>query len=178
MVRAGGALSALFETERLRARRFVPADAPAAHAFYGDPEVMRFFSTGADPDLATTRERMALRIAEYAAHPGYGFFALERRAEGDLVGHVALLPVEWKGPDVEIGWLLARGVWGAGYATEAARAMLEYGFARLGLERIVALIRPANRASHAVAQRLGMRATGPRTAWGGEMLGYEIARAR
>jgi RimJ/RimL family protein N-acetyltransferase len=57
---------------------------------------------------------------------------------------------------VEIGWSLAREVWGNGYATEAARAWLQVAFAQLGLDRVIATVLPDNVASHSVAQRLGM----------------------
>jgi RimJ/RimL family protein N-acetyltransferase len=78
-----------------------------------------------------------------------------------VIGSAALKPLEDTGPEIEVGYHLGRAHWGRGYATEAARGLLQHGFERLGLARIVAVVDPENTRSLAVVARLGMRAEGP-----------------
>ena len=103
---------------------------------------------------------MIARIEEGFEGRGYGLWAVQVRATGALAGFTGLQDVPFEAhftPAVEVGWRLARPAWGKGYATEAAKAALTFGFADLRLPEIVAMIVPANRRSRAVAERLGMR---------------------
>ncbi len=87
---------------------------------------------------------------------GYGIWAVEERASGAFVGRIGLFnPEGW--PGLEVGWLLARDVWGKGFATEGGRASLEFAWNTLGAERVISMIRPENAASIRVAERLGER---------------------
>jgi RimJ/RimL family protein N-acetyltransferase len=116
-----------------------------------DPEVMRFM--GGPLDEMDTWRQMAVFAGHWELR-GYGLWAVER--EGELIGRVGLLqPHGW--PGLEVGWLLARDAWGHGYATEAARAAVEYAWSELGAHELISLITPDNAASQRVAQRLGMR---------------------
>lgn len=147
-------------TPRLRLRRFEPRDQAPFAALNADPEVMRHF-----PALLDRAESDAIieRIERAWKRNGVGFAVAERRDDGAFVGMVGLNRLDL--PDIgppqdgalEVGWRLARSHWGQGYATEAARAWIDHGFAAFPDERIVAIIVPANRASQAVAGRLGMR---------------------
>ncbi|WP_433219461.1 GNAT family N-acetyltransferase [Dactylosporangium sp. CS-047395] len=89
---------------------------------------------------------------------GFGFWAVEVAASGEFIGFTGLDAVDDGLPftGVEAGWRLARGAWGHGYATEAARAVLEFGFGELGLPEILAITARANVRSQAVMRRLGM----------------------
>jgi ribosomal-protein-alanine N-acetyltransferase len=82
------------------------------------------------------------------------------------------------GPEVEVGYRLARDARGRGYATEAARASLTYGFEQIGLERIVAVAAPANAASRRVMEKAGMTMEGPGRHYGQETVLYSITRRR
>jgi ribosomal-protein-alanine N-acetyltransferase len=96
--------------------------------------------------------------AGFEAH-GYGLWALELRATGEFVGFTGLAVPSFDAhftPAVEIGWRLARAAWGEGYATEAARAALAFGFEQVGLAEIVAFTTVANARSRAVMERIGM----------------------
>ena len=87
---------------------------------------------------------------------------VERRADGAFLGIAGLAHVRYDAPVrgmVEIGWRLARAHWGKGYASEAARGWLGYGFNTMGFSRIVAFTVPANLPSQAVMRRIGMRRT-------------------
>jgi RimJ/RimL family protein N-acetyltransferase len=120
---------------------------------YGDPEVMRFLEDGRPLDRAAAFRSMAVHLGHWQLR-GYGQWALEDRATGELVGRAGLWqPEGW--PGLEVGWLLARASWGRGFATEAARAAIDYAFHELRAGRVISLIRPENRASIRVAERLG-----------------------
>lgn len=96
--------------------------------------------------------------ASFEAH-GYGLWALEVRATGEFIGFTGLAEPSFDAhftPAVEIGWRLARSAWGEGYATEAARAALVFGFEEVGLSEIVSFTTVANARSRAVMGRIGM----------------------
>jgi RimJ/RimL family protein N-acetyltransferase len=140
-------------TDRLTLRGWRDDDLDAYAAITADPEVMRFM--GGPLDRADTWRQMAF-IAGHWALRGYGLWVVER--DGELIGRIGLLnPEGW--PGLEVGWLLSRGAWGHGYATEAARAAMEHAWRELGAQELISLIAPDNTASRRVAQRLGMRAT-------------------
>jgi RimJ/RimL family protein N-acetyltransferase len=85
---------------------------------------------------------------------GYGTWVVEERATGSMVGRVGLhRPAGW--PGLEVGWALARSVWGRGYATEGGRAALDFAWRELDATRVISLIYPENTRSIAVAERLG-----------------------
>lgn len=140
----------VLETERLRLRRLVPEDLEALGRILDDPDVMRYFGTKAR-QLEVTRECMAHYDVQ-----GFGMLAAEYKATGACIGRVGFIRQHVEGADeVEIGWLVAREQWGKGLATEAARALIDYGFTWLGLPRLISLIDPENAASLAVARKLG-----------------------
>jgi RimJ/RimL family protein N-acetyltransferase len=150
----------VFETERLVVRRWSMADAAAAFAIYGDPDVMHFLGDGTPvPDVAAEQARLEQRIDAYEEHPGLGGWAMQRRDDGAVVGSVLLKPLPGD-ERVEVGWHLARATWGSGYATEAARGALDHGFTALGLDEIFAVVDGRNSRSLAVVRRLGMTPLG------------------
>ncbi len=157
----------VIETERLRARPWsLETDVDAVIRMYSEPEVVRFIGTELIETSEAARHFVQFRIDRTLELGGtYGSWALIERASGELVGNILLKPLPGKKrvptEHIEIGWHLARPTWGQGYATEAAHAMVERGFGELGLERIVAVTEPANLASVAVMQRLGMTHLGP-----------------
>jgi RimJ/RimL family protein N-acetyltransferase len=147
----------VLETPRLRLRGWRAADLPPFAALNADPVAMEHLP---GPLSHAESDAMAGRIAEHFARRGFGFWAVEAPGVADFLGFVGLAVPRLAmpfGPCVEIGWRLAAAHWGKGYATEAARAALEFGFRRLGLDEIVAYTVPANARSRAVMERLGMR---------------------
>ncbi|MDP9397653.1 MAG: GNAT family N-acetyltransferase [Actinomycetota bacterium] len=143
-------------TERLLLRGWTEADRAPFAELNADPVVMAHF-----PVTLTRAESDALvdRItADFATH-GFGLWALEVLRTGAFVGFVGLAVPRFDAPfmpAVEVGWRLAAGAWDSGYATEAARAALAYGFGPVGLEEIVSMTSTTNVASQRVMQRLGM----------------------
>lgn len=140
---------------RLVLRHWRGSDLEPWVAMNADPRVREFF-----PGLAT-REQSAATMARCLAgldQRGWGWWAVEVAATGEFIGMTGLSPVEANMPfgGVEVGWRLRRDAWGNGYATEAARACLAYGFDTLGLPEIVALTAVGNLRSQAVMRRIGM----------------------
>jgi len=161
------------ETERLVVRPYREADATALHEVFGSPEVMKWTPSPPSKNVAETVERLARTMAFTARQPpGLGLWALELKESAEFLGQVGLFPVEGKGPEVEVAYELAPRVWGHGYATEAARALIEYGFDELQLRRIVALILPANARSRNVASKCAMTLEGPGRFYGLELVVY------
>ena len=139
-------------TERLTLRAFEDSDLDAWAAIVSDPEGQRYVGG------VLSRADAWLRMAAYHGHwvlRGYGQWAVVENESGRLVGRAGLwFPEGW--PEREVGWTLARDVWGQGYATEAGRAAIEWGREALGMTRIASVINPENARSIAVAERLGM----------------------
>jgi [ribosomal protein S5]-alanine N-acetyltransferase len=162
-------------TERLHLRPFTAADQDAIHAVYADPEVMRYVGHGAHRTMAETAN--ALRIyGEVLVRRGYSFLAVTERDGGMLVGDGGLHPLGGQGPDIELGYTLARSAWGRGYATELGGALIEYAFTELKAPRVVAQVEPANRGSRHVLEKLGLTEREVRMAYGRPHLLYAVER--
>ncbi len=148
-------------TERLTLRRWREADRPVFHRLNADPVVMRFF------DKRLSREEADATMDRWNAdldREQMSFLAAERRSDGAVVGTIGLSQVTEGiyafAPTVQIGWRLLPDAEGRGYASEAARACLAYGFDFLNLPEIVAQCVVENRPSEAVMRRLGMTLRG------------------
>ena len=142
-------------TTRLTLRHFTALDAEAMNNVFGDPEVMRFGDGVRSIEWIQTW--LAACVERYQAW-GFGPYAVVERQHRDVIGYCGLfLFSEIDGiSEVEIGYRLARAVWGQGYATEAAHAVRDHAFDTLGLKRLIALIDPSNLASLHVAEKIGM----------------------
>jgi RimJ/RimL family protein N-acetyltransferase len=142
-------------TERLLLREWYDTDRDAFAALNADPTVMEHF-----PALMSRDESDALIdriVVRWSA--GYGLWAVEHVEDAAFLGFVGLTSPTWEAaftPAVEIGWRLSRSEWGHGYATEAARAAIKFGFETVGLDEILSWTVPANLRSRAVMERLGM----------------------
>jgi RimJ/RimL family protein N-acetyltransferase len=147
-------------TERLLLRPWRPEDRAPFAELNASAEVMEQFpSTMTKEDSDALADRFQSGIDER----GWGAWAVERKEDGAFIGFVGLVPVTFDAPftpAVEIGWRLDRPYWGHGYATEGARAALDYGFRRLGLDRIVSFTALTNHRSEAVMVRIGMERVG------------------
>lgn len=147
----------ILETERLIVRELHEDDAEAVLAFNGDPEVMRTTGEPLWIDLAEARRRLR-EYPDYREH-GYGRFGLVLRAEQRLVGFNGLKFLPELG-ETDLGYRLCRDVWGRGLATESSLAIVRHGFEVIGLERIIGLVLPHNRASIRVLEKVGMHKEG------------------
>jgi RimJ/RimL family protein N-acetyltransferase len=143
-------------TARLLLRPWKEADREPFAALNADPVVMEHF-----PSTLTREESDAFvdRITAGLDRRGWGLWAVEIDGPATFAGFVGLNPVTFDAPfapAVEIGWRLARAHWNQGLATEAARAVVDHGFATLGLDEIVSFTATTNVASQRVMQKLGM----------------------
>lgn len=147
-------------TERLILRDITPDDLDAVHAYASDPEVVRFMVWGPNT-LAETDEFLKEQLLALATTPRQVHGKLVVHADSGLViGGVELRIRSTTHRRGEFGYVYRRDHWGQGYATEAARAILEFGFGELGLERITATCDPENLASAAVLRKAGLREEG------------------
>jgi RimJ/RimL family protein N-acetyltransferase len=141
-------------TDRLLLRRWRDADREPFAALNADPQVMEHMLG------LMSRERSDDFVDRIEAHwdeHGWGLWAVEVPGTAPFVGYVGLWPADYVTPGmVEVGWRLAREHWGHGYATEAAREALRFGFEEVGLEEIVSFTVPQNVRSWRVMERIGL----------------------
>jgi ribosomal-protein-alanine N-acetyltransferase len=148
--------AAQLSTPRLRLRRWRAGDRAPYAELNADPEVREYF-----PEQLTRKQSDAQIdcFEEHFVAHGFGMWALERRHGGEFIGFTGMDLATYDAhfaPAVEIGWRLARPAWGHGYATEAALAVLAFGFTELELNEIVACTTPTNTRSRAVMERIAM----------------------
>jgi RimJ/RimL family protein N-acetyltransferase len=140
-------------TERLRLRAFRAGDLDAYAAMQANPEVMRYLVTGGTATRVQVWYTMLTAMGSWALRR-YGMWAVEEIATGRFAGSVGIFqPLDW--PEPEIAYSLDRPFWGRGLATEAAGAARDWLFANFPYPRAASFIRPENRASIRVAERLG-----------------------
>jgi RimJ/RimL family protein N-acetyltransferase len=146
----------ILETERLVLRRFRLTDLKALAVLYANPEVRKYFPEGTLTH-EQTREELEWFLNGHPRRPELGLWAAIHKPTKAFVGRCGLLPWTIEGrEEVEVAYLMDPRYWGQGLATEAARAILEYGFGTLGCTRLISLIDPENTASRRVAERIGM----------------------
>jgi ribosomal-protein-alanine N-acetyltransferase len=141
-------------TRRLVLRHLAPTDLDALYAVLGDAETMRFY---AQPFTRDATQAWIERSIERYAREGHALLAVTLRDTGELIGDCG--PARMligERDEVELGWHIRRDCWNRGYATEAARAARDWAFDQLGQERLVSLVRPENRPSCRVAEKIGM----------------------
>lgn len=147
----------MIETERLILRRYREEDREPFAALNGDPRVGDWL--GGISDRAAS-DAMLDRINAHIDEHGWGLWAAERKDDRRLIGFVGLATVKAgalpPGPAVEMGWRLIPDAWGAGFATEGARAALAWGLANIDVDEIIAFTAASNVKSQAVMTRIGM----------------------
>lgn len=149
-------------------------DAAAMFAVFGDPEVMRYSMSGADPSVEATQARIQ-KLMDHQASFGFSLWVVEDRATASLLGDCGLKQLE-EGPEIEVGYRFGRCHWGSGYATEAAAACVRYGFGTLQLARIVAVVEPPNVGSHRVLEKIGLQYQRPAHYYGRTMSYFAAER--
>ena len=147
------------ETERLVLRQFTNEDIDNLVELDSDPEVMRFINGGRPtPRDEIENEVLPAFLGYYERYAGYGFWAAVERSTGRFIGWFHFRPAEGAPPDeVELGYRLCRSAWHKGHATEGSRALIDKGFAELGVQRVVASTMVVNVASRRVMEKAGLR---------------------
>ena len=164
------------ETERLILRMFREDDFEAYYAkIASDPDVMRYLGDGQPLTRPLAWRQMAMIVGHWHLK-GYGFWAVEERSTGELIGRIGLFnPEGW--PGFELGWVLGKTYWRRGYATEGARRVLDHAFTDMGRDHVISLIYPDNAASIRVAERIGETLEERVDLFGHETLVYGIRRS-
>jgi RimJ/RimL family protein N-acetyltransferase len=147
------------ETDRLVLRRFTDDDVDNLVELDSDPAVMRFINGGRPtPRAEIESEVLPAFLGYYERYAGYGFWAAVERSTEGFVGWFHFRPADAATPDdVELGYRLLRSAWGKGYATEGSRALIDKGFAELGVLRVFASTMVVNVASRRVMEKAGLR---------------------
>ena len=146
----------ILETNRLILRHLLPDDLDSLFALYSDQEIRRYFPEGT-LTYEETKEELEWFLNGHPAHPQLGLWATIYKETNQFIGRCGLLPwtIEQR-PEVEVAYLLAKEYWGQGLGTEAAQAIVHYGFEQLQLSRLICMIDPENQASIKVARKIGM----------------------
>ena len=146
----------ILETKRLVLRHLELTDLEALFALYSDPEVKRYIPD-APLTLAEAKKELEWFLNGHPKHPELGLWATIHKETGQFIGRCGLLPWEIDGrSEVEVAYLIDKAHWGQGLGTEAAQAILDYGFENLRLSRLICLIERENSASMRVAEKIGM----------------------
>lgn len=146
----------ILETKRLILRHLLPGDLDSLFALYRNPEIRRYFPEGV-LTYEETKEELEWFLHGHPTHPELGLWATIHKETNQFIGRCGLLP--WtidQRPEVEVAYLLAKEYWGHGLGTEAAQAIVNYGFEKLHLSRLICLIDRENEASIRVALKIGM----------------------
>ena len=146
----------ILRSQRLILRPWRESDLPQIARMHADPRVMEFMPACLD---RAASDAMVARLQAAIETRGYGFWAVEVSGSAEFIGFVGLNQPSFAAaftPCVEVGWRLAHEYWGRGYATEAAREALRFGFQDLALPEIVSFTAAINERSWRVMRRLGM----------------------
>ena len=174
---AGGILVdiPMIETPNLILRGWAPEDAPALFEILQEDGILRYFPNPDPPPRAKVDEYVAHQLAHWQLY-GYGHWAVVDRCDGQVLGWDGLEYLPDLG-ETEVAYLLRKRVWGRGYATEAARAAITYGFHRAALTSIIGLVHSENTGSIRVLEKCGMTFADRLTLWGMDMARYRVDRA-
>lgn len=167
----------ILETKRLLLRRQMIEDLDDLWALYCDPEITRYIPD-APRSLAEAREELEWHMNGHPRFPELGLWATIYKETGKFIGRCGLLPWTIDGQnEVEVAYAIAQEYWGQGLATEAAQAILNYGFERLKLSRLISLIDAENTASQKVAEKIGLAFEKEGRDEVGPFLVYSISKA-
>jgi RimJ/RimL family protein N-acetyltransferase len=161
------------DTGRLLIRLPENDDASAYHAIHADPDVMRWLGGTPPSSVEDELERIATRRSMHD-ELGFTMWTVEEKDSGEIAGLAGLFPVELEGPDIEVAYHFRKDRWGRGYATEAGRACIDYGFDVAGLTTIVGLVDPPNNASRRVLEKCGMKFVGAARHYDKDLLKYSL----
>jgi ribosomal-protein-alanine N-acetyltransferase len=161
------------DTERLRFRKMYPGDAEAMFELNSDPEVVQYTGDVAFENVEAAEKFLTAYQDVYKTN-GYARWIVELKSTGEILGWCGLKLHPDKSTDV--GYRFYKRCWGKGYASESAKACIDYGFSILNLQRIVAHARKENIASLRVLEKCGLKIIGEDLDCGGEIFVWEIVK--
>jgi len=162
------------ETERLLLRQFTIDDLDDLYFIYSHPDLSKYLSNEQPLRLDQTRAAINSIIESWQQH-NFGVWAVVYKKHRKLIGHCGLKFLE-NTPEVQIGYLLLKDYWRRGLGTEAAAAVLKYGFEVVKLERIVAIAKPENIASRRVMEKIGMKYEKDAYYYDNDVVYYSLSR--
>jgi RimJ/RimL family protein N-acetyltransferase len=166
----------VLESERLQLRPMSMNDTNNLLKIFSDLEAMRFYP--GTKNRRQTEDWIGWNLESYSRH-GYGLWVAELKQTGEFAGQCGLVAQDIEGvPEVEIGYLFLRKLWGRGLATEAARACRDYASNELALKRLISLIHPGNLPSRRVAEKVGMTLEREVEKWGRTLCLYSMDSSR
>ncbi len=165
----------IIETPHLILRTWTLEEAGVLFEILQEEDILKYFPNPNPPPLSKVEDYITHQLAHWDLY-GYGHWAIIERETGQAVGWVGLEYLPELG-ETEVGYLLSRRVWGRSYATQAARATVEYGFQEASLPSIIGLVHPDNAASIRVLEKCGMTFADRLTLWGLDMSRYRVDRA-
>src|SRR5688500_2687818 len=165
----------MVESERLIFRKFTLDDLPDLIEQRSDPEVNKFLGGTKLQNPEALAKRIRFYISCYDSH-GVGMCAMQWKPTGEMIGSAGLQPLDGT-DEIEVGYSMVKDFWGRGIGTEAARAWLEYGFGKMGLDRIVAVAHTGNLASRHIMEKLGMQYEKTEFHYDAECAFYAISKA-
>ncbi len=153
-------MNGILHTERLRLRHWETKDLLDCIEMNLDTEVMKYF-----PAILTKEQTIQFydRVQQHFLEHGFGLYVVENTSTKEFLGYTGFMIANFVAsftPCVEIGWRFKKQFWGKGYATEAAKACLNYGFDTLGFDKIYSFTATPNLKSENVMKRIGMHKTG------------------
>jgi RimJ/RimL family protein N-acetyltransferase len=147
----------IIETKRLILRTWKEEDAEAYYRINQDPNVIEFLP---GPLTMEAVREFIIAMNQAFTKTKYTLWAAEEKSSGKLIGFIGLTPIPWEAsftPCIEIGWRLGSEYWNNGYATEGAKAVLDYGFNQCDLKEIVSITVPKNIRSIRVMEKIGLQ---------------------
>lgn len=145
-------------SERLHFRQYSDNDLDFLLSLLSDPQEVRFIGSGKTHNREGAKQFLNWIYGSYKINPDFGLMVLTRKKDNVKIGHAGLVPQAINGvKEIEIGYWIARDYWHNGYATEAARALLDYGKSTCAIHRFIALIQNGNVASQKIAKNIGMK---------------------
>lgn len=166
---------ATLETTRLVLRLPQAEDAEALMEIHHDPQAIKYVVFGAAPGgISAAWRNIAMMLGHWQLR-GYGQWTVVEKRTGEVIGRVGLWhPEGWLG--IDLGWIIRRARWNNGFATEAARAALDWAWKNVATDHIISLIQPDNAPSIRVAEKIGERFERKDAMNGGEVMVYGIRR--
>ncbi len=150
-------------------------DVDSLFALDSDPDVMRYISDGQPCTKKDIEQAIPHVRAYYQKHPGFGIWLAELKDNGNFIGWACLKHLD-QTEMIEAGFRFVKDSWNQGYATEAAKGLIRYGFKERGLSKIVAITHPENKASQHVLEKCGFKRNGTGTFYESECFFFDLSK--
>ena len=164
----------ILETDRLVLRQIIPEDFEDLFKMNRDPQIMKYVGDGSTRTHEEMKNELDMLISHYIRKPGLGIWATELKANNCFIGASGLVYYD-NTSEIEVGYRMQKEFWKNGYATEASKGLLEYGFTKLNLKKIVSSAHVDNVASRRVMEKIGMTYIDDRFHYGCLQAYYEIS---